>query len=176
MTADDRREMLIEAAFAEFARGGLHGTSADDIARRAGISQPYLFRLFRTKKALFLAAVERCFDQTTDVFRDAAQGVEPAARLEAMGIAYCRLLRDRQKLMMQMQTYAACDDPEVRDLVQRRYGELFRFVEEIARADEESVRAWFATGMLLNVAAAMDLPGLNETWPRNLLGEMLDQW
>src|SRR5689334_7113822 len=128
-TAQERREALIEAASVEFARGGLHGASTDDIARRAGISQPYLFRLFRTKKELFLAAVERCFDDTTAIFRQAAEGAQPAGRLEAMGLAYCELLRDRSRLMMQMQTYAACDDPDVRDAVRRHYGYHVRFVE-----------------------------------------------
>ena len=102
-TAAERRAAVIEAAAAEFALAGLAGTSTDDIARRAGISQPYLFRLFRTKKELFLAAVEDCFDRTTQVFREAAADVPQEQRPEAMGLAYCELLRDRTRLMMQMQ-------------------------------------------------------------------------
>jgi len=175
-TAEERREALVEAASVEFSRSGLHGASTDDIARRAGISQPYLFRLFRTKKELFLAAVEDCFDRTTEVFRQAAADVPQEERLEAMGLAYCELLRDRTRLMMQMQSYAACNDPDVQALVRRHYGELMRFVEEISGADPEQVRAWFATGMLLNVAAAMDLSSLDDEWPRRLLGEMLEKW
>ena len=175
-TAEERRAAVIEAAAAEFALAGLAGTSTDDIARRAGISQPYLFRLFRTKKELFLAAVEDCFDRTTQVFREAAADVPQEQRLEAMGLAYCELLRDRTRLMMQMQSYAACNDPDVRALVQRHYGALMRFVEDISGADAEQVRAWFATGMLLNVAAAMDLSSLGEEWPKRLLGEMLEKW
>ena len=175
-TADERRAAVLEAAAAEFALAGLAGTSTDDIARRAGISQPYLFRLFRTKKELFLAAVEDCFDRTTEVFRRAAADVPQEERLEAMGLAYCELLRDRTRLMMQMQSYAACNDPDVQALVRRHYGELMRFVEEISGADPEQVRAWFATGMLLNVAAAMDLSSLDDEWPRRLLGEMLEKW
>jgi hypothetical protein len=93
-----------------------------------------------------------------------------------MGLAYCELLRDRTRLMMQMQSYAACNDPDVQALVRRHYGELMRFVEEISGADPEQVRAWFATGMLLNVAAAMDLSSLDDEWPRRLLGEMLEKW
>jgi AcrR family transcriptional regulator len=175
-TAEERRASVIEAAAVEFALAGLAGTSTDDIARRAGISQPYLFRLFRTKKELFLAAVEDCFDRTTELFRTAAAAVPQEQRLEAMGLAYCELLRDRTRLMMQMQSYAACNDPEVRDLVRRRYGDLMRFVEDVSGAGEDEVRAWFATGMLMNVAAAMDLSALDEGWPRRLLGDMLEKW
>ena len=121
-TAEQRREALIEAAMIEFAETGLHGTSTDDIARRAGISQPYLFRLFRTKRDLFLATVEHCFARTErGVHRGRRRRHAGASALQAMGLAYCALLADRTKLMMQMQAYAACDDDEVRATVSRCY-------------------------------------------------------
>src|SRR6478752_641064 len=63
-TAEQRRDTVLDAAMIEFGLKGLHGASTDDIARLAGISQPYLFRLFRTKRDLFLASVERCFRRT----------------------------------------------------------------------------------------------------------------
>ncbi|MGI8973754.1 MAG: TetR/AcrR family transcriptional regulator, partial [Gaiella sp.] len=69
-TADERREAVLEAARPAFAAGGLHGTSTEDIAEAAGISQPYLFRLFGTKKKLFVANVERCMEETLQTFRD----------------------------------------------------------------------------------------------------------
>src|SRR5438105_14215668 len=73
-SAGERREEILEAAMIEFAEKGLYGTSTDDIARRVGVSQPYLFRLFGTKKELFIAAVERCLEQTLALFRTAAGG------------------------------------------------------------------------------------------------------
>jgi AcrR family transcriptional regulator len=74
MTASRRREMVLQAALIEFAARGLDGTSAQDIAHRAGISQPYLFLLFQGKKALFLSAVRRCFQQVTQALAAAAAG------------------------------------------------------------------------------------------------------
>src|SRR5947208_7907766 len=111
MSAGERRQAVIQAAIAEFAIGGLHGTSTEAIARRVGISQPYLFRLFHTKKELFIAAVERCFAQTHDIMERAAKDLPPEATFKAMGEAYGVLLQDRTKLLMQMQAYAACEDP-----------------------------------------------------------------
>jgi AcrR family transcriptional regulator len=73
MTASQRRELVLHAALIEFAARGLDGASAQDIAHGAGISQPYLFRLFPTKKALFLTVVSRCFQQMTEVFAAAAE-------------------------------------------------------------------------------------------------------
>jgi len=172
-TAAQRRETLLEAAMFEFGLKGLHGASTDDIARRAGISQPYLFRLFRTKQALFLAAVERCFAATEQVFRDAVSGDTPAARLQAMGLAYCDLLQDRPKLMMQMQAYAACGDADVRDAVSRCYEHLYREVREMAGAEPIQMREWFSIGMFLNVMSSMDAPIANRAWMQELMGDLL---
>src|SRR5438132_8845686 len=108
-TAAERRESILDAALIEFAERGLQGTSTEDIARRAGISQPYLFRLFGTKKELFKATVSRCFRETLEVFQRAAEGERGEEALHAMAEAYTQLLSDRTKLRAQMQSYAACD-------------------------------------------------------------------
>jgi AcrR family transcriptional regulator len=167
--AAERREELISAAVHEFAHGGLYGTPVERIARRVGVAQPYVFSLFGSKRELFLAAVERCFDNTTEVFRQAGEQAPPPQRLERMGKAYVELLKSRETLMMQMQAYAACGDPEVRTVVRRRYGQLVRFIEELSGAEPEAIRGWFATGMLLNVLAAADLDAHPEDWANRLL-------
>jgi AcrR family transcriptional regulator len=172
MSADERRRQIVDAALAEFAVNGLHGTTTEDIARRAGITQPYVFRLFGTKKQLFLAAVERGFDRIQEVFEGAARGAGVGTAdhvLRALGRSYQQLLEDRQVLLAQMQTYAACDDPEVRAVAQRRYRELFTWVERTSGASPEEMHQFFAQGMLLNVAAALDLPGLREEWAARCL-------
>jgi AcrR family transcriptional regulator len=168
-TADQRRDTVLDAAMIEFGLKGLHGASTDDIARRAGISQPYLFRLFRTKRELFLASVERCFRRTEQTFRDAVTGDTPEQRLQSMGMAYCELLADRPKLMMQMQAYAACDDPAIRTVVRNGYRELVDYVERVSGLPPERVSHFFAKGMLLNVIASMDLLGADEGWAQRLI-------
>ena len=87
-TADERRVAVLEAATVEFALRGLHGASTDAIARRAGISQPYLFRLFGSKKELFLAVIEGCLARTLDSFRAAASGKSGAEALAAIAATY----------------------------------------------------------------------------------------
>src|SRR4029453_1793549 len=109
-SAEVRREEILAVALEHFAEGGYHGTSTEAIARDAGISQPYLFRLFRTKRELFLACVDRCYEHVTEVFADAAAQVPPEERLDAMGHAYQdRLLVDRHALLLQMQAYATSE-------------------------------------------------------------------
>src|SRR5471030_291300 len=110
---DERREDILDAAMAVFASHGLQGASTDEIARLAGISQPYVFRLFGTKKELFTAVVARCFRQTLEVFQRAAEGKRGEEALRAMGTAYKELLTsDSTYLRTQMQAYAASGDPD----------------------------------------------------------------
>ena len=168
-TASERRDSILTAALVEFAARGLHGTSTEAIARRAGISQPYLFRLFSTKKELFIASVERCMRETRETFEAAASGHRGEAALRAMGEAYVELLDDRNKLLAQMQSYAACDDPDVRAVVRRAFGELFEYVERATGARPPAIAAFFAKGMLLNVVATMDLLRADEGWARRLI-------
>ena len=103
-----------------FAERGLHGASTEEIARLAGISQPYVFRLFGTKKELYLAVVARCFRKTLGLMQQAAEGKRGREALDAIGLAYGELLKtDRIYLRAQMQAYAACDDPEICGIVRR---------------------------------------------------------
>jgi AcrR family transcriptional regulator len=169
-SAEERREDVLEAAREVFAEHGLSGASTDEIARKAGISQPYLFRLFRTKKELFIAAVDRCFVETLETFQAAAAGLAGEAALKAMGKAYGELIRsDPNRLRAQMQTYAACEDEDVRAVARKRYGELVDFVERASGVDVDTLSRFFAKGMLINVVASMDLLDSDEAWAKKLL-------
>src|SRR5665213_3442949 len=93
-TADERRTSVLRAAVAEFAKGGYAGTSTDAIAVRAEISQPYLFRLFRTKRELFIATMGLMHARIEESFRSAAAGLSGIEAMGAMGNAYKELLRE----------------------------------------------------------------------------------
>ena len=169
---EERRREIVEAATREFAIGGLHGTPVEAIAKRVGVSQPYLFQLFGTKKDLFVAAVRRAFERTVATFRAAAAEVredaEPADVLMAMGAAYQRLLADRSLLLMQMQAYTASPDEEIREVVRDELLRLVSFVQSASGAPDAAIREWLAYGMLMNVVAAMDLTGVDADWARML--------
>ena len=160
--AAERRQALIEAAIHEFARGGLHGTPVERIARRVGVAQPYVFSLFASKRELFLAAVERDFQLTEETLTRAAAALDPGAAppendvLEAMGKSYIELLSShRDYLMLQHHAYAACDEPEIRDRVRTCYARLVARVRELSGAEPERIDEFICHGMWLNVAAAM---------------------
>ncbi len=140
--AAERREELISAAVHEFAKGGLRGTAVDRIARRVGVAQPYVFSLFPSKRELFIAALERSFERISETFRFAAaeyhEGLAPEDcedTLQAMGLAYRKLLEsDRDYLMLQHQCYAACDDEVVRARVRHRFAQLVELARELSGA------------------------------------------
>jgi AcrR family transcriptional regulator len=170
LTKDERRREIVEAATREFAVGGLHGTPVEAIAKQVGVSQPYLFQLFGTKKDLFIAAVRRAFERTVAAFRTAAAEADEDAGTEAvltsMGLAYHRLLEDRSLLLMQMQAYASCEDAEICEVVRDEMLRLVSFVQSASGAPDAAVREWLAYGMLMNVVAAMDLNDVDADWAR----------
>jgi AcrR family transcriptional regulator len=170
-TAEERREEILAAAERVFAARGLHGTPTMEIAKAAGISQAYLFRLFPTKAELFLALVERCNERIRQTFVDAAAAARAAGEpvMTAMGQAYIGLLADRDLLLNQLNAHAACDDPAVRDQMRRGFAQLVELVERETGAGAEEVRTFFAHGMLLNVLAAMQAQDVDEHWAHVLL-------
>ena len=169
LTATERKDDLLDAAMIEFAERGYEGTSTEDIARRAGISQPYLFRLFGTKKELFKASIARCFRETLEMFQRAAEGHRGEEALQAMGLAYGDVLENRVRLRAQMQAYAACDDPDICEVVRNGYGDLVAYAQRVSGLPAEAIADFFAKGMLLNVLASMQVMDEPEPWTRLLL-------
>jgi Bacterial regulatory proteins, tetR family. len=155
-----------QAAAAAFATSGLHGTSVDLIAREIGISEAYVFRLFGTKRTLFVEVVTTAFDAMTEGMVTAAGDATGVEALARMGEEYKQLLADRQRLMLQMQGFAACGEPEVRDAVRAAFGRLWTRVAEISGLDPLRVKTFIAFGMLLNDMAALDARGLRSQWAK----------
>ncbi|MCX5397560.1 TetR/AcrR family transcriptional regulator [Streptomyces sp. NBC_00102] len=168
MSADERRESVIRAAITAFARGGYDGTSTETIARAVGVSQPYLFRLFPSKQAMFLAAAERCLTDTMDILVKAGQGEEPA---RCMAEAYGRLIaEDPDKLLMQMQTYAAvaaaeaAGDREFGASVRASWARMWDEVHLVLGADADETKNYFAHGMLINTLTSLGFPPGHRVW------------
>jgi AcrR family transcriptional regulator len=168
-SADERRELVIEAARREFALRGLGGATGEGLSYRAGISHPYLLRLFGSKRELFLEVVERLFDQLQAAARsasspesDADSGALTDALREALGEHGPSLL---------LQAFAACGEDEVRLTVQRRLGELCGSLERAASTPRAKADSLIAQLLLEGAADAMHLQQIagREPWARRLL-------
>jgi AcrR family transcriptional regulator len=165
-TAQERRETVLRAAVEEFARGGYAGTSTESIAVRADISQPYLFRLFGTKRDLFIATMRLMDDRIEAAFRTAVGDLSGVDAMVAMGEAYKDLLSERDLLLVQLHSYAASSDEVIRAAAREGFRHLWSVVEQLTGLDSETVRGFFAQGMLMNVIAAIDAAALDESWAR----------
>jgi AcrR family transcriptional regulator len=164
--ASERRDALFEAAVHHFGHGGLHGTKVSAIAAEVGVAQPYVFSLFPTKRGLFLAAVDRCFEKVSAHFAVAAEEFakngpqEPDEdKLNAIGRSYMDAIHDDpDRLLLQLQAYAACgDDPGIQTAVRRNYARLVQLARELTGVDDERLDGFFQMGMWCNVAAALGI-------------------
>ena len=168
MSGLERRSQVLGIAAGEFANHGLHGASIETIAHEAGITQAYVFRMFGTKKALFLELVGAAFDRFSDGMSQAAQGARGLSALALMGARYYESLADRTTLLLQLQGFAACGDSEVRDLVRTRLGRMWDTVADTTGLDPVTVKSFLAFGMLLNNVAALDVDDLDEPWAKGV--------
>jgi len=168
-TAEDRRETVLTTAVSAFATRGYFGTTTVEVAKAAGISQAYLYRLFPDKQTLFAAVVERCFTRILESFAEGATGDTPEAVLSSMGGAYANLIADQDLLLTQMHAQcAALSVPEVKDAVRAGYQRLVDYACGVSGASEKDVQAFFATGALCTVVVSMGADEVDEPWARTL--------
>jgi AcrR family transcriptional regulator len=162
MSAPDRRELVLDAAMRAFGSTGYAGTTTDAVAREAGVSQPYVVRIFGTKLELFLEV----FDRSTRLIKAGFQEVIDAGPFdpddeddwERLGTRYAELvLGDRPMLQVMMHGFAAGGEPTIGAKARARMGEIFDVVRSTGCTDERA-RDFIAQGMLLNVMLAMDAP------------------
>jgi AcrR family transcriptional regulator len=172
LTAAERGEEVLQAAVVAFGAAGYQGTKTDEIARLAGVSQPYVIRLFGTKQQLFLDSCNRVCDRVEEAFRHAAA---ERPDLDSLGGAYEKLMSERELLVLLLHGFAASGEPEIGDVVRKRFGGICQLVRELTGASAEDARQFMATGMLLTVMTAMQVAGPDRIplpWAEELLETM----
>ena len=160
MNAEDRRELVLQAATRAFARGGYAGTSTDAVGKEAGVSQPYVVRIFGTKQQLFLEVLARTCETIRAAFAAVlAEGFDPDSDDDwsRLGLAYTELLRDRDLLMVLMHGFAAGNDDDIAAQARAGMGSIFATVMS-SGCSEERAEEFVAQGMLLNVMLSMRAP------------------
>jgi AcrR family transcriptional regulator len=157
LSADERRQQVVAAAIVEFAQQGYQAASTAAIARRAGISQPYIYALFPSKQDVFIAVHDEVTGRIRRAFTEAAsRGSSPAEKLDRMGEVYPELIADRDALRAQLHTYAT-GDPIIQAHAARAYRDLYNEVIRLSGATPAEVSLFFACGMLANVTIALGL-------------------
>ncbi|PPF36391.1 TetR family transcriptional regulator [Rathayibacter sp. AY1A2] len=165
-TAEAQRERITAAALHVFARTGYAATPITEVAAEAGVSPAYVFRLFPGKLGVFVAAVDRCYEQVASTLAAAGEASDPADRLEAMTVAYIDLIADRDLIMLQSQAQSACEVPEIREAVRRGISAVVRTVTVVSGADGPAVQRFVAYGQLCHLIVQTDLGGVDSEWAR----------
>ena len=168
--AQERREEIVTIAIEEFSQKGFYGASTVTIAERAAISHPNLFRLFPTKKALFITVMERVVERIKHSMIGAGQR-SPDDPQAAMARGYRALLSHRELMLLLLQGYAACQDEEILEVMRRLSTDVFRQIEVLLDGNTPQARDFYAQGMLLTIATAMRLPEIasDHTWAAKFL-------
>ncbi|MFB9689857.1 TetR/AcrR family transcriptional regulator [Amycolatopsis plumensis] len=159
-TSDARRDAVVEAAIAEFARGGYHSTPISAVAARADISPAYVFKLFPGKVSLFVAALDRCYELVVHALSNGAAragDADPEQILDAMGSAYGELIADRNLLMLQVHAQSAADTPEIADAVRRGLAKVTEFARSRSGATDDEVQRFIAFGQLCHLITTLGL-------------------
>ncbi|MEU9336921.1 TetR/AcrR family transcriptional regulator [Streptomyces sp. NPDC048290] len=171
-TAEERRATVLRTAIGAFAARGYFGTTTSEVAKAAGISQAYVYRLFPHKEALFTAVVEHCFARVRASLEEgAAQATSsaPEAVLDSMGESYARLISDKDLLMVQLHAQAAAvSEPTVREAVRAGYARAVEYVRGASGGSPEQIQGFFATGMLCHLIVSIDADGVDAPWIRTL--------
>jgi len=170
-TADARRATVVAEAVSVFARTGYYATPVTDVAEAAGISPAYVFRLFKSKLELFVAALEHCFARVVEALEEGASAAEvddPHDVLAAMGDAYARLIADRDVLMLQVHALSAGDVPEIAEAVREGCARVVTLVKARSGAPDQAVQQFMAYGQLCHLIVAAGLDGLPQSWARTV--------
>ena len=170
-TADERRETVLRTAVRAFAARGYYGTPTVDIAKQAGISQSYLYRLFPAKEDLFIAVVRRCFQLARESFAEGAAKAASAAPedvLSAMGDAYARLVSDPDILMLLTQAQCASQEPAIGETVRSEYARLVEYVRAASGGTDADIQLFFARGMLCHLLVAIGALSVDARWALTL--------
>ncbi|WP_067460371.1 TetR/AcrR family transcriptional regulator [Actinomadura macra] len=175
-TADERRGTVVRTAIDAFAARGYYGTTTTEVARHAGISQAYLYRLFPDKEALFVSVVNHCADRILQCMADAAAEVrsgDPEAVLFAMGDAYARLIAERNLFMVLMQAKCAASEPAIGEAIRACYAEAVEYVREVSGASEGQIQMYFVRGFWCDAVTAMGVDQVDAPWARTLAHGLL---
>jgi AcrR family transcriptional regulator len=171
LTAEERRETVLRTAVRAFAARGYYGTPTVDIAKEAGISQSYLYRLFPAKEDLFIAVVRRSFHLVRECFAEGAAKAASAAPqdvLAAVSDAYGRLISDPEILLLLMHAQCAAQEPAVGEAVRSEYARLVEYVRAASGASDEEIQLFFARGMLCHLLVAIDACAVDARWAHTL--------
>jgi AcrR family transcriptional regulator len=181
MRAEDRRELILAAATRVFGDFGYVGATTSQVAKAAGVSQPYVVRMFGTKEKLFVEVLGRALDRLLVVFREVLAEESDVPLGRRFGLAYVNLVSEPGLLLSLMHGFVLGSDPVVGVAARCGFMEVYSFLRDEAGFAPDEVQSFLAGGMMVNTMVGLRMTDEYETDPavRELLAaafpEKLDQ-
>jgi AcrR family transcriptional regulator len=157
LSSDERRRQILVAALAVFGTRGYEGATTDEVARAAGVSQPYVVRLFGSKENLFLAVIEDALARLLTAFRAAlaeddggTDGEGDGTAAKRIGQAYVDLIEVRGLHQTLAHAYLLGSNPVIGAAARRGFASVWRFFRDEMGLSADEARAFMAEGMLIS--------------------------
>jgi AcrR family transcriptional regulator len=161
LSAADRREQILNAATAVFAERGYHGTTTDQVAQAAGISQPYVVRMFGTKQKLFLEVLQRALDLLFTAFRNALTDPGDGTTVKGrLGGSFIDLVGTTGVHRTLLHAFVSGNDPVIGAAAREGFVSIYRFLRDDAKFTPEEVESFLGGGMLISVLLGIELPSV----------------
>jgi TetR/AcrR family transcriptional regulator len=179
-TAEERRASLLESACTVFGRGSYRGTTTSQLAAAAGVTEPILYRHFKSKRALYLACLTECWERVRAVWDEAiAAERDPGLWIGAMGRAFLESKEARPVISnLWVQALAeAVEDEGIAEFMGAHLREVHVYVTGVFRRAQEAggvpadrdpdAEAWIflSLGLLSMADRALGGP-MDEDWPK----------
>jgi TetR/AcrR family transcriptional regulator len=170
---------VLSAACGLFSSRSFRGTTTADIARRAGVTEPVLYRHFPSKRALYLACMDESWDRVTALWAERlAEEPDSGLWLAAIGRAFVES-KEEWPLVSSMWVQAlaeSSDDPEIAAYMRAHMREVHAYVADVIRRAQEAggmeperdpdAEAWIFIALgLLTMADEVVGAVLQDAWP-----------
>jgi TetR/AcrR family transcriptional regulator len=155
MRAEDRRELILEAATRVFGDRGYIGATTNLVAVAAGVSQPYVVRIFGTKEKLFLEVLQRALDCLLEAFRAVLAEKSELPLGRRLGLAYVNLIGNRGLLLSLMHGFVLGRDPVIGPAARMGFMTVYRFMRDEAGFSPEETQEFLAAGMMVNTMVGL---------------------
>lgn len=160
-----RRVEIIAAAIRVFSSLGFYKATTADIAESASISQPYIFKFFKSKEDLYLAALDEAFGRIQREF-EKIQVTQVSSNIQLeMITSYERLMADfPQEIHLQTQAFGI-SEPSIRNKTKESFAKLYQLVlEKFQKAGipdpDYTAKVFLAKGLFCNLGLVLDLAEL----------------
>jgi AcrR family transcriptional regulator len=135
LTAEERRQAVLDTACRVFSRSSYRGATTAEIAREAGITEPILYRHFGSKRELYLACLDEAWRSLRDLAGEAVRR-NPETCLGAVADAFMAKRSELRLIDLWVQALSETDDPAIAEALRGQIRDVHGFFADLIRAGQ----------------------------------------